>query len=486
MKRRKDYSKFKEILEMYQIKKFYHFTDRSNIESIIKNGGLYSWSDCIKKGIYVEHPGGSELSHELDNQQKLAGYTRISICKRHPMMYYAMNEGRIANPVILEIDTDILYQDGNLFSDKNAVRTDAQKGEDFSFFQNIHFETALKSSQFEIDEGEKEYYQAEILVKNHIPLHYILNISDFVQADDSNENIKIRPSYTATISEENPTAIIIIHNQSYPTGRKITYKGEQKSVSQVLCDIINQQLNALIAQNIKGNTIQNNYQVSIIGYGDYCYSSFDGNLKYKDFVQLRDLKENPISFTKTVVEKKTRRGIVQMESEEPVWIRPRSDGNAYLHKALERAKHVAEKWISSHLDSFPPIMIHISCFGYNGAEDSDIIQLANEIKSLHTKDGNVIFINLIFSVEKEDAPVNFPTSIMEMGKSIFGEMYFLMSSQLPLAYNTVIKTYRNDIDINSIHTGVAFKTPIDEIPKLLYNLILANHQSPKMTTQSNT
>ena len=94
--------------------------------------------------------------------------------------------------------------------------------------------------------------------------------------------------------------------------------------------------------------------------------------------------------------------------------------------------------------------------------------------------------NLIFSVEKEDAPVNFPTSIMEMGKSIFGEMYFLMSSQLPLAYNTVIKTYRNDIDINSIHTGVAFKTPIDEIPKLLYNLILANHQSPKMTTQSNT
>ena len=72
MKRRKDYSKFKEILEKYQIKRFYHFTDRSNIESIIKNGGLYSWGDCQKRGIYVAHPGGSELSHELDSQQNLA------------------------------------------------------------------------------------------------------------------------------------------------------------------------------------------------------------------------------------------------------------------------------------------------------------------------------------------------------------------------------------------------------------------------------
>ena len=112
MKRRKDFLKFKEILDKYQIKKFYHFTDRSNIESIIKHGGLYSWGDCIKKGIYVSHPGGSETSHALDEQEDLHFYTRISICKRHPMMYYAMKEGRIPNPVLLEIDTDILCQGG--------------------------------------------------------------------------------------------------------------------------------------------------------------------------------------------------------------------------------------------------------------------------------------------------------------------------------------------------------------------------------------
>lgn len=68
MKRRKDYSKFKEILDKYHINKFYHFTDRSNIESILKNGGLYSWEDCLKKNIYIPHPGGSELSRNLDRK----------------------------------------------------------------------------------------------------------------------------------------------------------------------------------------------------------------------------------------------------------------------------------------------------------------------------------------------------------------------------------------------------------------------------------
>jgi len=471
MKRRKDYCKFKEILEKYQIKKFYHFTDRSNIESIIKNGGLYSWGDCIKRGIYIEHPGGSDLSHSLDQQEKLQDYVRISICKRHPMMFYAMNDGRIKNPVILEIDTDILYQEGNIFSDKNAVRSDANKGTDYINFLNIHFDTALRNTQFDIDDEEKDYFQAEILVKNHIPLHYILNISDFIESGTSNDKIYVRQPYSAQISDENPTAIIFIQNQSYPTNEKVLYKGEQKLISQIQCDILNKQLNNLITQNTKDGIIHNRYQVSVIGYGDFSYNCLEGNLRNKNFVELTELKENPISTKKIIKEKKTRRGIVQLESEEPIWIEPRSNGNAYLHKALERVKVLVEKWVSLHPNSYPPIIVHISGFGYNGIEDSDMIQLANEIKSLYTKDGNVIFANLIFSAKPEEEPILFPNSIMEMGKSVFGEMYFLMSSQLPLSFNQLIMDYRNNNDSGSFHKALAFKTAIGDIPKLFQTLI---------------
>lgn len=471
MKRRKDYSKFKEILEKYQIKKFYHFTDRSNIESIIKNGGLYSWGDCLKKGIYVPHPGGSELSHELDSQQNLAEYARISICKRHPMMYYAMNEGRIVNPVILEIDTDILFLDGNVFSDKNAVRADANKGTSFSYFESIHFRTALRNTQFDVDEDEKDYFQAEILVKNYIPLHYITNISNFVEQDIHSTVPRVKVPYSAPITEDNPAVIFFILNQSYPTDNKIVYKGKEETVSQAISDIVNQQLHSLITQNTEDNNLHNRYQISVIGYGDYVYNCFNGNLRYKNFVELEELKENPLSLKKTIKEKKTRQGIIQIERDEPVWITPKNDGNAYLHKALNRVKNLAEKWISLHPSSFPPIIIHISCFGYNGTEDYDIIQLANEIKSLYTQDGNTIFANLIFSQKTEEKPVLFPKSVDEMGKSVFGEMYYLMSSQLPLLYNQQIRDYRDEIDIESFHSALAFNITINDIPVLLHTLI---------------
>lgn len=200
----------------------------------------------------------------------------------------------------------------------------------------------------------------------------------------------------------------------------------------------------------------------------YC---FEGDLRYKDFVELQELKNNPISLNKTVIEKKTRKGIVQLQSEMPIWIKPKSNGNAYLHNALKRTKYILERWTSLHPNSFPPIVIHISCFGYNGAEDSDVIQLANEIKSLYTKDGNVIFANLIFSKNNDNRSVCFPNTLLEMGKSVFGEMYFLMSSQLPLSFNQMVEEYRLNVDRETFPTAVAFNTSIEDIPKMIQGLI---------------
>ena len=42
-------------LDKYGITKLYHFTDFDNLESIIQNGGLYSWADCNDKGIKTVH-----------------------------------------------------------------------------------------------------------------------------------------------------------------------------------------------------------------------------------------------------------------------------------------------------------------------------------------------------------------------------------------------------------------------------------------------
>lgn len=42
---------FVRILKEHGINSLYHFTDRKNLESIIRHGGLYSWGDCIEQGM---------------------------------------------------------------------------------------------------------------------------------------------------------------------------------------------------------------------------------------------------------------------------------------------------------------------------------------------------------------------------------------------------------------------------------------------------
>ena len=36
------------VMKLNNVEKLYHFTDRENLESIKKNGGLYSWDFCEK------------------------------------------------------------------------------------------------------------------------------------------------------------------------------------------------------------------------------------------------------------------------------------------------------------------------------------------------------------------------------------------------------------------------------------------------------
>jgi len=103
MEKKSNWKEFEAVLNRNNITKLYHFTDRDNLRSIIENGGLYSWADCEEKDIHIAKPGGDMTSRDLDRRDNLHHYVRTSFVKNHPMQYIAMNDGRISNPVLLEI-----------------------------------------------------------------------------------------------------------------------------------------------------------------------------------------------------------------------------------------------------------------------------------------------------------------------------------------------------------------------------------------------
>lgn len=466
MNRRKDYIEFKQVLEKFNISRFYHFTDRDNIESIIKNGGLFSYGDCIKRGIRINRPGGSELSHELDYKENLQDYVRVSICKKHPMMFAAIQDERIVNPVLLEIDTDILFIDGNIFSDKNAVRGDSNKGTSFVDFNRIHFNTVIQRSQFNVEEDEQEYYQAEILVPHHIPIHYILNIKDFQVKEPEKEVTRIKRPYSSIITKENPVGVFLILNQSYPTEELITFGDKKMSKAQVESNIVNQVINELIVRNTSNGIIEDKYQLAVVGYGDYAYNCLEKN----NVQSLKELNDNPL-FVKTITKEiKTRQGIKKIESKQSAWVKPRSDGGAYLNIALDRVKDMVDIWTEKHPASFPPVIIHITEYRYHGAEDSDMIQLAREMRSLFTNDGNALFFNIIITGEEDSISVMFPSSKREIGKSHYGQVYYLMSSTIPSTYKPIIPL-TNDTEAFGQKIGIAFNVKYDDLFGTILSII---------------
>lgn len=182
MNRKYNWNEFKAVLSNNKINKLYHFTDRANLPNIIKSGGLLSWKDCQNKGVNIPKPGGGgpgSLSWQLDERSGLQNYVRVSFTKQHPMMYAALNEGRISDCVILEIDPEVIFWEGTKYADMNATKTGANIGDKISDFKKIHFSTVKEINHFVLLSEEQPYYQAEILVKNSIPLSYIKNIGDF-------------------------------------------------------------------------------------------------------------------------------------------------------------------------------------------------------------------------------------------------------------------------------------------------------------------
>lgn len=158
----------REFLRSRGIERFYHFTDLENFSSIISHNGLYSWYACQQKNISISRPGGDSASRRLDLAHHLENKVRLSFCQAHPMLFAARNDGRISEPVILEVDAATALLQTTLFSDCNAAKNDCRLGNTADFLAQIPFEI-FQQKYYDVAADYKKYYQAEILVEEHIP-----------------------------------------------------------------------------------------------------------------------------------------------------------------------------------------------------------------------------------------------------------------------------------------------------------------------------
>ena len=465
-----NYDEFKKLIEQHHITTLYHFTDRENLESIIKNGGLYSWADCEQKGISISKPGGSLDSRNLDKRDNLQNFVRVSFVREHPMMYVAMNDGRISNPVVLEIDPEVIYWQDSLYADRNATKNGALVGSSIDDFSQLHFNSFKAKKHFDLDADEQKFYQAEVLVKNHIPLQFIKNIGNFgFTIPSQSAQMQTKTAYTAQITRNTPTAFIFLIDQSVSMQKYTTLYGEEMPMAEAVARIVNHQLNELVLRCIKGSETRDYYDIAIIGYGEKAYSGWKGELEGRDFVKPSELKEHPYKKITTKKETRTRKGVKVVEIEEVQWIEAEAtEGWTRVHLAFEKAKGLLDEWMEKHHDKdcYPPTIINITDGEFNGATKEYVLQQANELKSMFTNDGNVILFNIHISANKAVC-VTCPASKDEVSFSSLATTMYEMSSLLPMRYSDRIADLRKDGTPNNRYTAMSINADMSTLIQLM-------------------
>lgn len=162
------------ILKSKNISCLYHFTDKSNIESI-KKFGILSLKEVKEKNVSPIF-SSTEKSRIADTEMGLDDYVRLSFVKYHPMMYTSMTAKGI-HPQVIEINPLIALMPNVYFSDRNALKKGANIGGGASDLLKIDFEVVLgTTAYYNLPTVEKKTsYQAEILVKHRIGPEMILN-----------------------------------------------------------------------------------------------------------------------------------------------------------------------------------------------------------------------------------------------------------------------------------------------------------------------
>lgn len=170
-----EYSYYSEFIE-----KLYHVTSVRNVQSIIDNGGIYSWDLATKNNIQIK-----DHFHQKPISPLKKKFVHLSFCENHPILskYNWHNTAAI----IIEIAPEIAILEGTLFTNLDVDEPDCLIGNSFETLSKIDFDSV---SLDYIEPGDSHYkpHLAEVLVPDFIPIRYILNMDELLKAINDDVN----------------------------------------------------------------------------------------------------------------------------------------------------------------------------------------------------------------------------------------------------------------------------------------------------------
>ncbi|MCY1282684.1 ssDNA thymidine ADP-ribosyltransferase, DarT [compost metagenome] len=163
-------------LQRYGVTRLWHFTDAKNVKSIRDNNGLLSWAESARRGMTIPAPGGNDWSHDADRLFSVDGYVHLAFVKNHPMLYVARQDGRIENPVWVEIDVSVLAVAGVMYTNDVSNKSGVPLLNPDEARDSVDLEVLYTYMNWRDDDvmrRRRNAEKSEVLVPVMVPIHYI-------------------------------------------------------------------------------------------------------------------------------------------------------------------------------------------------------------------------------------------------------------------------------------------------------------------------
>ena len=273
--------------------------------------------------------------------------------------------------------------------------------------------------------------------------------------------------YTQSITRTHRTAFILAIDQSGSMAERLLFRGRETTKAAAVAEVTNRLLFELIERARRSEQVRDYYDIAVLGYsGDGIVSMLDDP---QTLVPVSRLAEMPVEYTETVVERRMPGGEPTLRKiTMPAWVAPKAAGATPMYETLLEIRDLARCWCDNpaNAETVPPMVFNITDGESSDCDERELIELSEKIRSIATKEGKVLLINIHIATAADTRALIFPTE-EELGYgNRYARLLYDCSSPMPDQFTEAIRQVRGD-HAEPPFRGMSYNTSISELIAIL-------------------
>ncbi len=250
--------------------------------------------------------------------------------------------------------------------------------------------------------------------------------------------------YNSVVSSSHRTAYVILIDMSSSMREVIDFEGCELSKGECEVRMSQRIMQELYLRASGDGGVQDCYDIALISYSGRGVLSHLGGAE-SPFVAVSSLKEQISRIAVTGVGRFDTPE--DLRNAEPGGVVLEPCGDSPMYEALLWVYELLDEWCSrpENLDSAVPKVFHMTDGCATDASLNDVVDIARNIMSLGTNDGDVLIFNMQLGSRDYGSPLLFPTDgeVAEHGNKYLQKLA-MASSLLPSVYDGVVESVRGE------------------------------------------